>query len=206
MATSDTPDSNILDAEAVNWRLIVYPLLALFILLFGGAGLYFYLQGQREAQENAARQALLAATTPAALDEVADRYSGTTQAAIALLQAGNLAFDQKDYAAAQKNYQRAAATPDLNADVRDDAQLGLAAALDAAGSAAPAADAYLVVARQGRKSPYAPYAYDAAAQVDEQRNDKDAERRVLTEAASLGGDSAFTKQAQAKLHSLEAAR
>jgi hypothetical protein len=203
MANLDTPESNILDAEAVNWRLIVYPLLALFILLFGGTGIYFYLQGQREAQENAAREAVLAATTPAALDQVADQYPGTTEGAIALLQAGNLSFAQKDYAAAQKNYQRAAQIADLNADVRADAQLGLAAALDAAGSAAPAADAYLVVAHQGRKSPYAPYAYNAAAQVDEQRHDKEGERRVLTEAASLGGDSPFTKAAQAKLRSLD---
>ena len=36
MATLNTDDANILDAEAINWRLIVYPLvLAVVIIVVG---------------------------------------------------------------------------------------------------------------------------------------------------------------------------
>jgi hypothetical protein len=61
------------------------------------------------------------------------------------------------------------------------------------------------VAGRGAKSPYAPFAYDAAARLYEQKNDKDNERRILTEAASLDSDSPFVKQAQSKLKAMTTA-
>jgi hypothetical protein len=44
MATLDSDDANILDAETINWRLIVYPILAALIVVVGALGYYFYLQ------------------------------------------------------------------------------------------------------------------------------------------------------------------
>ena len=60
MATLESDESNILDAETVNWRLIVYPILAALVILVGGLGYYYYLQTQREDLESKARAALVA--------------------------------------------------------------------------------------------------------------------------------------------------
>jgi predicted negative regulator of RcsB-dependent stress response len=202
MATLESPDSNIYDAEAVNWRLIVYPLVALLILVVGGFSIYVYLQNQREEHEAQARTAFLAAKTPEALVQVAEEFPRTTHAVLALLQAASLSFDQKDYTGAEKDYQRvidAAGTPDL---LRDSARLGLASAQEAAGNRSDAIASYLVVARRGNATAYAPYAYHSAAHLYEQANDPDNERKILTEAAALGGDSPFVKEAQARLRTL----
>ena len=206
MATLESPDSNILDAEAVNWRLVVYPAIAVLVLLIGGFGIYSYMQSQRQEHEANARQALLQAKTPASLLQVADQFPGTTHGAIALMAAANLSFDQKDYTSAGKDYQRVIDGSGIDAILRDSAQLGLASALEATGTPNNhAVDAFLAVADRGNKSPYAPYACLAAARLYEQQHDTDDERRVLTEAASLGGDSPFVKEAQLKLRSLDAA-
>jgi hypothetical protein len=182
--------------------LIVYPLLAVLVLVVGGFGIYVYLQNQRELHEGQARQALLQAKTPVALVQVAEDFPQTTHAVLALLQAAGLSFDQKDYAGAEKDYQRAidaAGTTDL---LRDSARLGLASAQEAAGDRSDAIANYLAVARRGNASPYAPYAYHAAAHLDEQAADVGNERKILTEAAALGGDSPFVKEAQSRLRTL----
>jgi tetratricopeptide (TPR) repeat protein len=205
MATLDSPDPNILDAEEVNWRIFVYPLVGLMILLLGGLGLYFYLQNERAEHEAAAREAFLQAKTPAAMVQVADQFAGTTHAVLALLAAGNIAFEQKDYATAGKDYQRAIGTSDIDPTLRDSARLGFASSLEAGGQPdIQAISAYLDVARRGKDSPYAPYAYLAAARIYDQQHDQNDERRILTEAADLGGDSSFVKQARAGLEKLNA--
>jgi tetratricopeptide (TPR) repeat protein len=84
-------------------------------------------------------------------------------------------------------------------ELRDSAQLGLASALEANGKIDDAINTYLAVAQQGDKSPFAPYAYTAAARIYEGRGDKENERKILTAAASLDPDSKFVKQAQQQL-------
>ena len=61
------------------------------------------------------------------------------------------------------------------------------------------------MARRGAKSSYAPCAYFSAARLYEERGDKDNERKILTEAATLDPDSQFVKQAQLKLKEMTAA-
>jgi hypothetical protein len=206
MATLEGSDPNILDAEAVNWRLVVYPLVGIFVLIVGALGIYFYLQNQRTERESAARAAFLQAQTPAALVQVADQFPGTTHAVLALLGAGDLSFGQKDFDGAQKDYRRITEISGVDASLRDSAQLGLAASLEASGRSGPEAiSAYLDVAHRGKKSPYAPFAYLAAARLYEQEHDRDGERRLLTEAIGLGGDSPFVKEAQQGLENLDTA-
>ena len=90
MATLQTQDANIFEREAVNWRLIVYPILALLVLVLGGLGLYYYQQSQRDEHELQARQEILKAKTPEALAQVADHFPGTSQANFALMAAAQL--------------------------------------------------------------------------------------------------------------------
>jgi predicted negative regulator of RcsB-dependent stress response len=204
MATLESDEANILDAETVNWRLVVYPILAALIVVVGGLGYYYYLQNQREQLEASARAAVVQAKTPEALLKVADQFPGATQATLALLSAADGSFAKRDYAAAIKDYQQVIQTVTSHADLRDSAQLGLASSLEASGKSDDAINAYLEVARRGDKSPYAPFAYSATARLYDERGDKDNERKVLTEAASLDPDSSFVKQAQIKLKEITA--
>ncbi len=206
MALLATDDSNILDAETINWRLVVYPILAALIVLVGGFGYYYYQQNQREQLEAAARAALLQAKTPGEMVKVADQFPRTDHATIALLTAANGSFAQRDYATAIQDYQRILQTPSTDPELRDSAQIGLASTLEANGKGDDAINAYLEVARRGEKGPYAPYAYIAAARLYDERGDKDNERKILTEAASLDPDSSFVKQAQFKLKEMAAAK
>ncbi len=85
---------------------------------------------------------------------------------------------------------------DVNADLRNSAQLGLASTLEANGKIDDAIKAYMDVAQLGDKSPYAPYAYMSAARLYEGRGDKENERNVLTQAAGLDADSPTVREAQ----------
>jgi predicted negative regulator of RcsB-dependent stress response len=202
MATLQTQDANILDAEEVNWRRIVYPLLALLVILGGGIAFYFYQQDQRDETEAKARAAILTAKTPADLVAVADRFPGTTQADFALIAAGGLSLNAKNYDEAQKEFGRVANATGSDAVLKDSAQLGVASTLEAHHQLDDAAKAFLVVARRGDKSPYAAYAYGSAARIYEEKKDTVDERQILTEAAALRGDSDFVKEAQSRLKML----
>jgi predicted negative regulator of RcsB-dependent stress response len=205
MATLQSDEANILDAEMINWRLIVYPILAALIVVVGGLGYYYYLQNQREELEASARDALVQAKTPEEFVKVADQFSGTDQGTLALLSAAGGSFAKRDYASAIQDYQRIIQTVATDPELRDSAQLGLASAQEANGKIDDAINTYLNVAQEGTKSPYAPFAYLSAARLYEQKNDKDNELKVLTDAASLDPDSPFVKQAQNKLKELSTA-
>jgi predicted negative regulator of RcsB-dependent stress response len=202
MAILQTDESNILDAETFNWRLIVYPILAAAVVVVGGFGYYYYLQTQRDQLEASARAALVAAKTPEDLVKVADQFPHADQGTIALLSAASGSFAKRDFASAIQDYQRILQTVTADSELRDSAQIGLASTQEATGKTDDAINSYLTVAREGAKSPYAPYAYNAVATLYDQRGDKDNERKILTEAASLDPDSPFVKQAQYKLKQL----
>lgn len=199
MATLHSDEANILDAETINWRLIVYPLLAAFVVVVGGFGYYYYLQNQREQLEITAHAALVEAKTPEEMVKVADQFPRADQATLALLDAANGSFARRDYPAAIQDYQRIVSTVTTDPQLRDTAQLGLGSVFEGTGKIDDAIKAYLGVAEQGAKSPYAPYAYHAVARLYDERGDKDNERKILTEAAGLDPDSPFVKQAQLKL-------
>jgi predicted negative regulator of RcsB-dependent stress response len=205
MATLESDDANILDAETINWRLIVYPILAVIIVGVGGFAYYYYQLTQREDLETTAHAALFAAKTPADWLKVADQYPTTDQATLALLNAAEYSFDKQDYAGAIADYQRVLQSTSTSAALRDSAQIGLASSQEANGKTDDAIASYLAVARNGAKSPFAPYAYSTVARLYDERGDKDNEKKILTEAASLDSDSPFVKQAQLKLKELNAA-
>jgi predicted negative regulator of RcsB-dependent stress response len=146
MAILQTDEANILDAEATNWRLFVYPVLAVLVLFVGGFGFYFYLQNQRDQLEATARAEAVLAKTPEDLVKVADKYPGADQSTLALIGAANLSFAKHDYDGAAKNYQRITQNTAVTGDLRDTAQIGLASSLEAAGKSDDAVNAYLVVA------------------------------------------------------------
>ena len=205
MATLDSSEANILDAETINWRAIVYPILVILLLIVGGFSFYYYQQNQRDLAEAHARAAMLNATTPEQLIKVADDFPGTDTATLALLSAADKSFDKRDYASAAKDYQRILSTAGTAPQLNDSAQVGLASALESDGKLDEAINAYLEVARRGAKTPYAPYAFSSAARLYEQKGDKDAERKILTEASALDSDSGFTQMAKAKLKDLNSA-
>lgn len=202
MATLQSDEANILDAETINWRLVVYPVLAVLLVGVGGFGYYYYLQNQREVRETSARAALVEAKTPEAWVKVADQFPGTDQGTLALLNAAGGSFAKRDYVVAIQDYQRVIQTVATQAELRESAQLGLASAQEANGKVDDAITTYLEVAQLGAQSPFAPFAYDAVARLYDERGDKEKEREILTEAASLDPDSPFVKQAQYKLKEL----
>src|ERR1700678_2066322 len=108
MATLQTDEANIIDAEEMNWRLIVYPVLLVLIVAVAGLGYYYYLQSTREAAETDARAALVKATTPEDFLKVAGQYPQTDQAMLALMSAGDASFKAHDYDGAQAAYHRVA--------------------------------------------------------------------------------------------------
>jgi predicted negative regulator of RcsB-dependent stress response len=205
MATLDSQDANILDAEVVNWRWVVYPIVGVLVVVLGGLGIYYFEQSQRETHEAQARQALLQAKTPAALMQVADQFPGTSHAAFALLSAANLSFEAKAYDTALTTYQRVANGVGTDAMLKDSARVGLAATFEAQNNLDEAINTYLAVAHRGSKSPYAAFAYLSAAVLYDEKNDKEDERRILTEATGLDPDSDFVKAAKEKLKALNAA-
>jgi tetratricopeptide (TPR) repeat protein len=196
MATLERDDANIVDVERIDWRLIVYPVLAALVIIVGGFGYYYYQQNQRMELESTARTALLGAKTPADWIKVADTYPHTNQGTLALLDAGEASFAANDYPAAIKSYQRVVDAADTDPVLRDSAQLGLAAALQASGKQDDAAQGYLIVARRGMKSPYSPFAYMACVAIYKERGQIEIERAILAEAAALASDSMFVKEAQ----------
>src|ERR1700683_5379257 len=119
MATLHTDEANILDAETINWRLVVYPVLAALIVLVGGFGYYYYLQNQREQLETAARAALVEAKTPEEMVKVADQFPKADQATIALMGAADASFAKRDYATAIQDYQRIIQSESTDPELRD---------------------------------------------------------------------------------------
>jgi predicted negative regulator of RcsB-dependent stress response len=205
MATLDLDDANIVEGDSLNWRLIVYPLLAAVVLIFGGVIYYLYLQNQQEELEATAREALLQAKTPEALVAVADKYPTTEQGNVALLNAAGDSFAKKDYAAAIHDYQRIVSNATADAQLRDSAQMGLASTLEESGKTDEAIEAYLVVAKRGNDSAYAPAAYYAVAAIYRERGDKDKEVNILLEEATLDPQSSFVKAAQQRLNEISPA-
>ena len=204
MATQEIYDANVLDREEVNWQRIVYPLIIVIAAVVVAVAIYYYENARQQEQEMDARQAISMAKTPADLAAVADKFSGTTQASLALLGAADLAVTKRDFTAAGKYYQRVISADATDPVLRDSARLGLASVYESTSQEGLAINTYLQVGRRGKESPYAPYAYLAAARMDEQKHDQTAERNVLTAAAGLGVDSPFVKEAQLKLKSLNA--
>ncbi len=204
MATLQTDESNILDAETINWRLIVYPILVALVVVAGGFGIYYEQLLQRDKAEDTARTALQAAKTPEDLVKVADQNPGTDQAIVALLAAGDTSFLKHDYAAAIADYQRILGTAGTNSDLLNSAQIGLASALEASGKTDDAIKAYLDAAQLGAKNPFAPYAYSSAAHLYDHEGKKDKQREMLTEESTLDPDSSFVKEAQLKLKQMTA--
>jgi len=204
MATQELDDANVIDGETINLRLIVYPILAALVIVLGGLGYYYNQQVQRQAAEANARLAFLKAKTPEELIQVADQFPHTNQATMALLKAADDSFQKLDYPAATKDYQRILETSGTDPLLHDSAQLGLASCFEASGKLDEAISAYLEVAHRGDKTPYAPFGYNAVARIYAQRGDKENERKILLEETSLDPDSAFVKQAQAKLNAMSA--
>jgi predicted negative regulator of RcsB-dependent stress response len=205
MTTLHSDEANILDAETFNWRLVVYPLLAVLILVVGGFGYYYYVQNQRDQMEAAARDAVVQAKTPEDLVKVADQFPKADQATLALLSAADGSFAKHDYASALASYQRVIQAGSADESLRESAQIGLASTQEATGKIDDAINTYLAVGQLGDKSSYAAFAYNSAAHLYDQRGDKDNERKTLTALAGLDADSPFVKEAQNKLKQLNAA-
>jgi predicted negative regulator of RcsB-dependent stress response len=205
MATLQTDEANIIDAEEINWRLIVYPALVVLLIVIGGLGYYYYLQSTRETAETDARAALVKATTPDEFLKVAEQYPQTDQAMLALLSAGDASFKAHDYDAALTAYHRVADNGKLNAEWRDAANLGVASCLEAQNKVDDAITFYLQVATRGEQSSFAPYAYHVVAQIYDQRGDKTTEHSILQQAVTLDPASVFTRTAQDKLKEMDAA-
>jgi predicted negative regulator of RcsB-dependent stress response len=202
MATTEFDERNIIEGDAVNWRLIVYPLLAVLVVLLGGFGLYYYQLTQREQAEEQASAALGDAKSPEEMTKIADQYPDTVQAGVALMRAAALSFDQGNFDGALKDYQRVTSLKQAPPEVVDSAQLGAAAAQEASGQGDIAIQSYLTVAHKGNRSPFAPVAFHQAAQIYAARKDKAGETQVLQQAVQLGGDSPFVKDAADQLKAL----
>jgi predicted negative regulator of RcsB-dependent stress response len=199
MASLASDERNIIEVEDFNWRVVVYPILAIVALLLIGFGIYYYELNQREQAEEAAAAALTAAKTPADMVKIADTYPTTTQASIALIKAADLSIAAKDFDGAQKDYQRVIGSKQAPEELRDSAQLGLASAQEANGDVDAAIQSYLAIAQKGGQSAFAPVAYHQVAAIYASRQDTVHEEQILQQAVRLGGDSPFVKEAADRL-------
>lgn len=199
MASLESDERNIVEVEDFNWRLVVYPALVIVAALLIGFGLYYYQLNQRDQAEEAAATAISTAKTPAELTQIASTYPDTAQAGVALTKAADLSFAAKDYPAAQKSYQGVIDSKAAPVELRDAAELGLASVQEASGKADDAIQTYLAVAQKGSQSAFAPVAYHQVAAIYASRQDKANEEKTLQQAARLGGDSSFVKQAAERL-------
>ena len=204
MAIQESYETNILEQEPVEWRRIVYPAIILAVALIVGFSIYYYRLSQQDAQEQQARQAIINAKSPEDLTKVADDFPHTSQAVLALIGAADLAVTKRDFTEATEDYQRVIGMESADAVMKDSARVGLASVYESTNHPQLAIDTYLQVGRRGKESPYAPYAYFAAARMDDQKHDQTAERQTLIAAAGLGVDSPFVKEAAAKLKQLNA--
>ena len=206
MATLDSSDANIIDTEPTNWRLIVYPILALLIIFVGGFSFYYYQQTHRNDLEIQATAAMIKAKTPEELAKVADQFPGTDSGTLSLIGAGNLSFDKKNYDAAVTYYKQVLSETSANPTLASSARVGLASAQEAANKLDDAINTYLVEAHLGKTSPYAPYAYSSAARLYEQKGDKEDRLKTLSDLLGAGFDanSPFVQQAQAQMKQLTA--
>jgi tetratricopeptide (TPR) repeat protein len=203
MATLQTDEANIIDAEAFNWRLIVYPVLVVLIVGVGALGYYYYQQSQRDTAEAQARAALIQAKTPQDFLKVAADFPDTDQALLATLRAADASYDKQDYQGALDAYGKVLAMAGLGDEWHDTALLGTASAYEAMNNTDKAISAYLTVARRGLQSPFASYAYVCAARIYDQRGDKDNERQMLQAAAGLDPNSTFTRMAVEQFKQLQ---
>jgi predicted negative regulator of RcsB-dependent stress response len=202
MASLESDERNIIEAEEINWRLIVYPILVLAVVLLGGFGIYYYQLNQQEQAEENAAAALATAKTPDDMAKVADQFPDTTLASVALMRAADLSFKQKDYPGALKGYQRVIDSKQAPVELHDSAQLGLASTQEASGKADDAIQTYLTVAHKGNHSPFAPVAFHQVAAIYASRQDKANETQILQQTVRLGGDSPFVKEAADRLKEL----
>ncbi len=202
MSTLQTDDPNIIDAEAVNWRWIVYPILVVLIVAAVGFGIYYHQQVTQDAAEAEARTALLKATTPADFLKIAEQYPSTDQATLAIFSAANASFDARDFDGAQAAYHKIVDNIALGAQWHDSASLGIASCDEAKGDAEKAITEYLEVARKGDNSPFAPYAYTCVARLYDQRGDKQTEIEILNQAVLLDPGAPSTQLAQQRLKEL----
>jgi predicted negative regulator of RcsB-dependent stress response len=202
MAGTEFDERNIMEGDPVNWRMIVYPILAGLVVLVAGFGIYYYQLNQREQAEEQAATALGDAKTPEDMAKVADQYPGTVQSGVALMRAAALLFDQGSFDVALKDYQSVVGMEKAPPELRDSAQLGIAATQEAAKQPDAAVESYLAVARKGNRSPFAPVAYHQAAQIYADRKDTANETQVFQQAVQLGGDSPFVKAAADQLKAL----
>jgi predicted negative regulator of RcsB-dependent stress response len=202
MAGTEFDERNIIEGDPVNWRLIVYPILAGLVMLLAGFGIYYYQLNQREQAEEQAAAALGDAKTADDMAKVADQYPRTVQAGVALMRAADLFYSQDNFDAALKDYQRVTGLKQAPTELRDSAQLGVAATQEADGQGDAAIQSYLTVAHKGSRSPFSPVAYHQAAQIFADRKDKASEAQLLQQAVQLGGDSPFVKDAADQLKAL----
>jgi tetratricopeptide (TPR) repeat protein len=202
MASLESDERNIMEVEEFNWRLVVYPLLALVAAVLIGFAVYYYHLSQHEQAEEQAAAALATAKTPAEIEKIAAQYPDTIQSAVGLMRAGDLSFTQKDFDGAAKAYQRVIDSSAAPGELRDSARLGLASAQEGSGNADDAIKTYLDVAHKGNQSGFAPVAYYQAAAIYGDRKDTVHEQQILQEAVRLGGDSPFVKDAEDRLKTL----
>jgi predicted negative regulator of RcsB-dependent stress response len=169
MATLDQDDANVFDAETINWRLIVYPVLVALLVVAGGLGYYYYQLNQRDQAESTARAALVLAKTPEDMVKVADQPPHTDQATLALLAAADASFTKRDFPAAIQDYQRIIDATGTDPELADSARIGLGSTFEATDKVDDAIHTYVEVGDRGDKSPYAAFAYDAAARLYQPR-------------------------------------
>ena len=198
------PDTNVVESEPANWRLIVYPILALLLLVAGITSYFAYRQHAVDERESEARAGLVAAHSTAELLSVASRYPKTIQAGLAEINAGQLALSNRDFVVAENAFTAVLHTAKIDPQLRDSAQLGLAATYEAKGETPAAIAAYLRVAHEGNTTPYAAYAFYSVATIYLRKDDKANARQTFTELAALNNGSPFLQNGAQQLANLNA--
>ncbi len=183
--------AQILDFLRAEWIKIASTVLVVVFVITVAT---FMLKGRKKSEINAYDAALTALqnNAPEASDllkSVADKYSGSTYAADAMLRLGNLYFQQKDYDTSEKYFKRYidkfAGDPlsDFNA------YKGLGVVLEEKGDYTNAASTYEEFVSKHKNSPFTSMMHNAAAKAYWLAGDKESAKRYFSIVAEQPKDS-----------------
>ena len=200
MATLQSDEANILDAETINWRLIVYPILAALIVVVGGFGYYYYQQVQRDISGGHRARGPAEGHHPGRAGEGGRSISQDRPGDAGVAERGGRFLCQtglrRSHPELSAGPRHAPARTRCCATRRNSGWLPLSKPAARWTRRSTPISRWPIAATRLPTRPSATMPWPGSTT---QRGDKDNERKILNEEASLDSDSQFVKEAQFKL-------
>jgi TolA-binding protein len=201
MESFSRQDSNIVEGD-IPFIIVYWKQLALAIVLVLAAAIGFGVwKSQRDQKELEASAAIAAAKDLKARGEAAQKFLGSRQSALALLQIADDHYEVKEFDPARKAYETFLSTyphhPLTNA-----ARVGLAGVLESQGKTEDALKTYQQAAQHSPQDIYCTVARLNLARLYEASKNYAAARQALEMIISQAGQTSYATEAKEKLKTL----